>query len=79
MFCAIGGTAVWFACFSTENWKFKKKEKNSLAHASTDHAKTKQKNPEKKIFKKSRSQIGYRNSGKSKKGSESDSTNTFWS
>ena len=43
-------TAVWFACFSTVNNKFKKKRKRSSAHASTDHAKTKQKKNEKKTI-----------------------------
>ena len=63
LFCAIGGIiAVWFACFSTN---FKRKRKRSLAHASTDHAKTKQKkNREKYYFRKAG--LKYRNSGKSK-------------
>ena len=44
LFCAIWGTAVWFACFSTEIFTFKKKDIKIFAWSvSTNHAKTKQK------------------------------------
>ena len=59
-------------------WKitnFERKRKRSLAHASTDHAKTIKRKPRKILLKKAG--IKYRNSGKSKKCS--GSTNTFWS
>ena len=47
LFCAIGVTAVWFACFQRKITNSKRKRKRSLAHTSIDHAKTKQTKTEK--------------------------------
>ena len=53
LFCAIWGTAVWFACFSTENYKFKKKEKKIFSSCMYRSCKDKAKeNQEKTIREK---------------------------
>ena len=60
--------------FQRKITNLKRKRKRSLAHASTDHAKTKQKKNREKYYLR-KAGLKYRNSGKSK--SVSESTNTF--